>query len=87
LGVVAAYAVSSATAQAAVLYESSDGLVVGIGDQIDTLFDKISLGPYESTFVAPQLKDLNPLTFLSLDRTPTLQQFTRPMAILPRLSQ
>ena len=30
LGVVAAYAVSSTTAQAAVLYETSDGLVVAL---------------------------------------------------------
>jgi hypothetical protein len=64
LGVVASYAVSSATAQSAVIYQTSGDLVVGIGDQLNSLFDKISLGAYESTFVAPETKDLNPLTFV-----------------------
>ena len=64
LGVVAGYAISSTTAQAAVIYTTSGDLVTGIGDQLNSLFDKISLGPYESMFVAPETKDLNPLTFV-----------------------
>jgi PEP-CTERM motif len=64
LGVVAGYAVPSTTAQAAVIYKTSGDLVIGIGDQLNSLFDKISLGPYESTFVAPETKGLNPLTFV-----------------------
>jgi hypothetical protein len=64
LCVAAGCAVSSTTAQAAVIYETSGDLVISIGDQLNSLFDKISLGPYESTFVAPETKDLNPLTFI-----------------------
>jgi hypothetical protein len=51
-------------------------LVLGIGDQIDSLFDKISLGPYASTFVAPQIKDLNPLTFVVDVNTNTTAPYT-----------
>ena len=57
-------ALTSTIAKADVFYETSSDLVLGIGDQIGSLFDKISLGPYASTFVAPEIKFLNPLTFV-----------------------
>jgi hypothetical protein len=63
-------------AHAAVFYETSGDLVLGVGDQIDSLFDKISLGPYASTFVAPQIKDLNPLTFVPGVNTNTTASYT-----------
>jgi hypothetical protein len=76
LSVAAGYAATLSAATAAVFYETSGDLVLSIGDQTDSLFDKISLGPYASTFVAPELKDLNPLTFVVSKNTNTTAPYT-----------
>jgi hypothetical protein len=76
LSVAAGSAATLSAANAAVFYKTSGDLVLSIGDQIDSLFDKISLGPYASTFVAPELKDLNPLTFVVSKNTNTTAPYT-----------
>lgn len=62
-GLLALGLLAPAAGQAQVIYSTSGALVLGIGDQIGGLFDKLSFGPYASTFVAPQTKILNPVTF------------------------